>query len=269
VNNVDFGRTASDYSVHRAGFPPDLFARVAPYGIGMPGQRLLDLGTGTGTLARGFALQGCRVTGLDPAPGMLEKARELDREAGVELNYVEGLAESTGVPDASFDVVTAGQCWHWFERSRAAAETVRLLRDGGAVLIAHFDWLPLPGSVAEATEALILAHNPQWSLAGGCGIYWRWFADLSTAGFIALESFSFDVDQLYSHESWRGRVRASAGVAATLAPAAVERFDTEHAALLARHFPSEPLHVPHRVFALIGRKAQTDVPATSPRRTPR
>jgi len=64
---------------------------------------------------------------------MLEKARELDRQAGVELNYVEGFAESTGLPDASFDVVTAGQCWHWFERSRAAAEALRLLRDGGAV----------------------------------------------------------------------------------------------------------------------------------------
>jgi len=254
VNKVDFGRTAADYGTHRAGFPRDFFASVAPYGVGIPGQRVLDLGTGTGALARGFALQGCRVTGLDPAAPMLEKARELDREAGVEVTYMGGYAENTGLPGDSFDLVTAGQCWHWFDRPRAAAETRRVLRDGGAVLIAHFDWLPLPGSVVEATEALILAHNPHWTLAGGCGIHWRWFADLSGAGFVALESFSFDVDQLYSHESWRGRIRASAGVAATLGPEAVARFDKEHAALLSERFPSEPLHVPHRVFALIGRK---------------
>lgn len=254
MSKVDFGRTASDYSAHRAGFPSDFFARIAPHGLGIRGQSLLDLGTGTGTLARGFALRGCRVTGLDPAASMLEKARELDRQAGVEVNYVRGHAENSELPAASFDVVTAGQCWHWFDRQRAAAETFRLLRDGGAVLIAHFDWLPLPGSVVEATEALILAHNPQWSLAGGSGIHWRWFADLSTAGFVALESFSFDVHQLYTHESWRGRIRASAGVAAVLAPEAVERFDGEHAALLSERFPAEPLHVPHRVFALIGRK---------------
>ena len=254
MNKADFGRTATDYSAHRAGFPSDFFARVTPYGLGIQGQRLLDLGTGTGTLARGFALRGCRVTGLDPASSLLEKARELDHQAGVDVNYVGGHAENTGLPAACFDVITAGQCWHWFDRQRAAAETFRLLRDGGAVLIAHFDWLPLPGSVVEGTEALILAHNPQWPLAGGCGIHWRWFADVSTAGFIALESFSFDVDQLYSHESWRGRIRASAGVAAVLAPKAVERFDGEHAALLSERFPAQPLHVPHRVFALIGRK---------------
>lgn len=34
---VDFERTAQDYSRHRAGFPPDFFARVAPWGIGVPG----------------------------------------------------------------------------------------------------------------------------------------------------------------------------------------------------------------------------------------
>ena len=93
------------------------------------------------------------------------------------------------------------------------------------LVIAHFDWLPLPGSIVEAVEALIVAHNPAWKMGGGCGIHWRWFADLSSGGFIALESFSFDVDQPYSHEAWRGRIRASAGVAATLDAAAVQRFD--------------------------------------------
>jgi SAM-dependent methyltransferase len=252
---MDFGRTAKDYGRHRAGFPPDFFARIAPRGIGVAGQRLLDLGTGTGTLARGFARRGCRVIGLDPAAALLTQAKELDRDEGVEVEYIQAHAENTGLPDCSFDVITAGQCWHWFQRADAADEARRLLRPNGAIVIAHFDWLPLPGSVVEATEALILAHNPAWKVAaGGCGIHWRWFADLSAGGFIALESFSFDVDQPYTHKAWLGRVRASAGVAAPLDPDAVARFDTEHAALLAERFPHEPLRAPHRVFALIGRK---------------
>ena len=122
------------------------------------------------------------------------------------------------------------------------------------LVIAHFDWLPLTGSVVEATEALILAHNPQWKLAGGNGIYGRWFADLSGGGFAGLESFRLDVAQPYTHDDWRGRIRASAGVAASLDKDAVARFDAEHAALLAEKFPEEPLRVPHRVFALLGKK---------------
>ena len=254
MSTIDFGLTAHDYSRHRAGFPPDFFARAALWGAGIPGQRLLDLGTGTGTLARGFAARGCRATGLDPAPAMLEQARALGREEGVEAEYVQARAEDSGLPDASFDLISAGQCWHWFRRPQAAAECWRLLRPGGAVLIAHFDWLPLPGSVVEASEALILEHNPAWQLGGGCGIHWRWFADLAGAGFIALESFSYDLEQPYSHQAWRGRIRASAGVAASLDARGVAAFDAAHAALLAERFPQPLLRVPHRVFAVIGRK---------------
>jgi 2-polyprenyl-3-methyl-5-hydroxy-6-metoxy-1,4-benzoquinol methylase len=80
---VDFGRTAPDYARHRAGFPEAFFERLLEARIVRPGLRLLDLGTGTGTLARGFAKRGLEVTGLDIAPALLETAEELDREAGV------------------------------------------------------------------------------------------------------------------------------------------------------------------------------------------
>jgi len=78
---VDFARTADDYARHRAGFPDALFERLLQAGVIGAGQRLLDLGTGTGTLARGFARRGLRVTGLDPAGALLEQARRLDRAA--------------------------------------------------------------------------------------------------------------------------------------------------------------------------------------------
>jgi 2-polyprenyl-3-methyl-5-hydroxy-6-metoxy-1,4-benzoquinol methylase len=62
---IDFGRTAADYGRHRAGFPPALFERLEAMGVLRAGMRALDLGTGTGTLARGVAQRGCAVTGLD------------------------------------------------------------------------------------------------------------------------------------------------------------------------------------------------------------
>jgi len=92
---------------------------------------VLDLGTGTGSVARGLAKRGCRVTGLDPSLQMLDAARRLDHEQAVEINYVHAAAEETGLPDQSFDVFTAGQCWHCFDRPRAAAAAKRLFGPGG------------------------------------------------------------------------------------------------------------------------------------------
>ncbi|KOV94929.1 methyltransferase [Streptomyces sp. NRRL B-1140] len=247
----DFGLTAQDYGRHRAGFPPQIVTHLYRHGIAFPGKDVLDIGTGTGTLARLFAQAGARVTGVDPAAPLLERARELDREAGVRTDYRVGSAESTGLPDGAYDVVAAGQCWHWFDAPKAAAEITRLLRPGGRVVIAHFDWLPLPGNVVEATEELILSFNPSWTLGGGTGLYPRWLTDLATAGFTGIETFSFDLTVPYPPEAWRGRIRASAGVGATLPPDEVERFDDALGRVLHERFPGDVIHVPHRTWAVV------------------
>lgn len=246
--DIDFGRTADDYGTHRAGFPDRFFDRVIEVGLVQPGHVLLDLGTGTGTLARGFAHRGCRVTGLDPSRELLAEAGRLAKETGLEVTWVEGTAEQAGLDDGAFDVVTAGQCWHWFNRPTAADEVRRLLSPGGRIIIAHFDWIPLIGNLVAATEGLIEKHNPAWPYGGLTGINREWLADLALAGFAELETASFDHMQPYSHAAWRGRIRASAGVAASLAPEQVEAFDSDLAALLARDFPEDPLKVHHRVW---------------------
>lgn len=252
--NVDFGLTANDYARHRAGFPASFFERVAPYGVGLHGQAIVDAGTGTGTLARGFAQRGCSVIGIDPAVNMLEQAKQLSAAEGVKVEYQIGTAEATGLPDDSADVVSAGQCWHWFDGDVAARECYRVLRQGGKVVIAHFDWIPLKGNVVEATEQLIQAYNPAWKLGGGSGIYPLWSRHLAENGFSNLEIFTYDTFPPYSHEAWRGRIRASAGIGASLPPEQVAAFDREFGELLHTRFPQDPLPVHHRVFALIGQK---------------
>jgi SAM-dependent methyltransferase len=219
---------------------------------------VLDVGTGTGTVARGLAQRGCVVTGLDPSRALLDQARNLDRNVDVEIHYVEAKAEQTGLPDNSFDVVIAGQCWHWFDRPQAATEARRLLAPGGRLIVAHVDWLPLPGNVVEATERLIQVHNPAWGAAGGTGIHSKWFADLTQGGFAEIESFTFDVFVPYSHEGWLGRIRASAGVAASLQLDRVAQFNLAHQELLGRTFPDDPLQIPHRVFVVFGRSPNSE-----------
>ncbi len=252
----DFARTADDYARHRAGFPPELLDRLAAMGVVRSGARVVDLGTGTGSLARLFAQHGCRVTGVDIAGPLLEQARRLDRDAGVEIAYVEAPAEATSLPDGEFDVVSAGQCWHWFDRPAAAREVTRLLVSGGSVVIAHFDWLPIPGNMVAATEEIILRYTPSWPFADRAGLYPRWLVDLQTAGFTGIETFSFDVQVPYSHEAWVGRVRASAPIAGTLDAEGVRACSRELTAMLHERFPEDPLGVPHRVWAVTARAAQ-------------
>lgn len=251
VSGTNFGKAAEDYSAFRAGFPESIFARLAVFDIGSPGQVVVDLGTGTGTLARGFAQRGCDVTGIDPDPRMIAAAKTLDEQQGLRVRYVEATAESTGIDGNSVDIVTAGQCWHWFDRPRAIAEATRILRSNGKLVIAHFDWLPLEGNVVAATERLITRHNPDWHLGGGMGMHPQWLPELSEAGLENLETFSYDVDVEYTPDGWRGRIRASAGVAA-LDSTQVDEFDDELRRLLDERFPGSTMGVPHRVFAIVG-----------------
>ncbi|MDZ8050044.1 MAG: class I SAM-dependent methyltransferase [Aulosira sp. ZfuVER01] len=250
---IDFGITATDYAKHRAGFPSSLFDRLSKYGIGLPEQNIVDLGTGTGTLARGFATRGAKVIGIDPSVSLVEQAKQLDQAAQVQVEYRIATAENTGLPDASVDVVTTGQCWHWFDRPRAVQEVKRILRADGYIAIAHFDWIPLKGNVVEATEKLIEAHNPQWKMGGGSGLHPQWLRDIAEGGFREIQTFSYDVFVPYTHENWRGRIRASAGVGASITPEQVEVFDQELATLLQEKYPTPILQVHHRVWAAIAK----------------
>lgn len=252
--SVDFGKASSDYGKFRAGFPEAFFSRLAEQIALRAGLKALDIGTGTGTVARSLARRGLDVIGVDPSPEMMQEGAEIARREGVSVDFREGRAETLVFTDQTFDIVTAGQCWHWFERERAAAEAFRVLKPGGHLVICHFDWLPLRGNVVEATEQLIMEANPAWALAGGTGVYPHWPADMANAGFTGLETRSFDIAQPYSHEAWRGRIRASAGIKASLDAEATARFDEMLASTLRARFPEDPLAVPHRVWWIVGER---------------
>lgn len=250
----DFGKAAGDYAAYRKGFPQSFFERLLNDGIGKPGQRILDLGRGTGALARGFAKQGAMVTGLDISPEMIVQARKLGEREGVAVSYVLGKAESAPSVGALFDVVTAGSCWHWFDGLAAAKQCMRLLKPGGLLVIAHFSYLAEKGNVAARTEDLILERNPSWPLAGSDGRYGKWKAHMEPAGFSNINDYYYDEKVPYTHEEWRGRIRACNGVLALKDDLKMKIFDQSLEKLLKAEFPAEPLQVPHRTFVIQGQK---------------
>ncbi len=249
---IDYGLAAEDYGAHRQGFPAEFFHRLHAMRVGLPGQRLLDLGTGTGLLAREFARRGCLVTGVDFSARLLAVAQRANAGEVVRPRYLRLRAEATRLPAASFDVVAAGTSWHLFNRATAAREARRLLAPGGRLVIAHLDWHIAPGSVAAATLRLMERYGPG-ALAASTFVYPDWTQELIAAGFGAWEVFGFTVPLQYTPMAWRGRVRASQRGAPTMDAARLDRFDVALGRMLARRFPGPLLSVQHRVFALIAR----------------
>lgn len=106
-----------------------------------PGQRLLDVGCGTGVVSITAARHGAQVTALDLTPALLERARHNGEVAGVSVTWREGDVEALPFEGESFDVVVS-QYGHMFapRPEVAVGEMLRVLKPGGT--IAFSTWPP-------------------------------------------------------------------------------------------------------------------------------
>ncbi len=117
------------------------------------GDRVLDVACGTGVLARrALASVGPsgRVVGIDPAPGMLAIAMEM--EPGVE--WLTGTAEALPVGNAEFDAVISQFGMMFFDRAAAAAEMFRVLKPGGRLAVAVWNDVSENPAYADITALL-------------------------------------------------------------------------------------------------------------------
>ncbi len=231
--SIDWGRTSEDYAQYRPGPPTSLYEKLRAHDVGILGQRILDLGTGTGVLAREFARRGCVVAGVDISAEQIEAAKRLAADERLAGDFRVAPAEAVPFDDASFDVATANQCWLYFDMARVIPELRRVLAPRGLLVVSHFSFLPRLDPIARASEALVLRFNPDWSSADWDGkIPAR--PGWSREAFELRAMFYYDEPVPFTRESWRGRIRALRGIGASLGPDEVRAFDEQHAALLER-----------------------------------
>jgi SAM-dependent methyltransferase len=128
---LGFQRAARLYEQVRPDYPPpvgELLAREL--GLG-PGVRALDLAAGTGKFTRLLLAAGAAVVAVEPVVAM----RGQLAAALPDVELLDGRAEALPLPDASVDLVTVAQAFHWFDAGAALAEIARVLRPGGGLAL--------------------------------------------------------------------------------------------------------------------------------------
>lgn len=125
VRAGSFGNDAERYDRSRPSYPQALADDLVS-GLGTS-PRVLDVGCGTGIAARLFVARGCTVLGVEPDARMARVARR----HGVEVEA--GTFEQWEPGGRQFDLLVAGQSWHWVEPDRGAAKAAAVLRAGGRV----------------------------------------------------------------------------------------------------------------------------------------
>lgn len=238
--SFDWGLASEDYAKYRDIYPEEFYKRIVDLGYCKDDQAVLDLGTGTGVLPRNMHKYGAKFVGTDISKNQIKYAKELSK--GLDIEYLVSSAESIDLPDGSFDVVTACQCFMYFDKEILIPKLHRLLKNNGHFLILFMAWLPFESEIAKTSEDLVLKYNPSWT-GGRMKRYQlgepKWLMGL----FEVANAITYDIDVEFTRESWNGRMKACRGIDASLPPDKIAAFEKEHLEYLST--VPEKFRIPH------------------------
>ncbi|MFC7219457.1 class I SAM-dependent methyltransferase [Streptomyces polyrhachis] len=141
---LSFDTVAPQYATARPTYPPALFDALEELADRpLTGTDVLDCGAGTGIATRLLRHRGARVTALEPGAAMAAELRRT--EPHIPLVRADG--DRLPFTDASFDLVTYAQSWHWTDPARSVPEALRVLRHRGVLALwwnqadVHVPWV--------------------------------------------------------------------------------------------------------------------------------
>jgi SAM-dependent methyltransferase len=155
-----FSNRVDDYVRYRPGYPAAVLDVLRTEAGLTPSAVVADVGSGTGISTALFLGYGNTVYAVEPNAGMRAAA---ERQLGTDPKFrsVIGTAEATTLPAQSVDFVVSGQAFHWFDRVKARAEFVRVLRPGGwCVLMWYTRKTGIP--FLDAFEALLKQYGTDY-----------------------------------------------------------------------------------------------------------
>lgn len=232
----DWGKTSADYAKFRDIYPQKFYDKIISRKLCINGQSVLDIGTGTGVLPRNMYRYGAKWIGTDISENQIEHAKILSE--GMDIKYFALSAESIDFSDHSFDVITACQCFWYFNHEQIVSNLLRILKPGGSILVLYMAWLPFEDIIAEASERLVLKYSPKWSSAGET-IHPILIPDCYNENFELVYHEEYPLVVHFTRESWNGRIKACRGIGASLPEADVIAWEQEHIKLLDEIAPAE------------------------------
>ncbi len=135
MNPLDrFSDRAVNYARYRPSYPTAAIDAILE-GLGNPSELVAaDIGAGTGISSRLLAERGVRVVAIEPNAAMREAA-----EPHPLVEFQDGSAEATNLPNASVDLVTCFQAFHWFNPEPTLLEFHRILKPSGRLAVVWND----------------------------------------------------------------------------------------------------------------------------------
>ena len=146
------------YHLYRPRYAQAVTALLADH-IGLtPASVIADIGAGTGISCEPFLDYGSAVTAVEPNAEMRAVSEQYYGQ-NPRFTAIDATAEATTLPDASIDIVTAGQAFHWFDHARAKVEFARILKPGGWVVLLWNDRADGVSPFVDAFNAVLEAHD--------------------------------------------------------------------------------------------------------------
>lgn len=249
----DWGKAAKDYALYRDIYPPQFYQKIIDRGLCLKGQKVLDLGTGSGVLPRNLYRYGASWIGTDLSSEQIEEAKRLAAHNHQKIDFLAVKAEDLVFPDESFDVITACQCFWYFDHERLMGKLARFLKPQGKLLILYMSWLPFEDPIASQSEALVLKYNPEWSGAGETR-HPIVIPEAANDYFQLIDHEEYDLLVPFTRDSWHGRMRACRGVGASLSAEELSSWDETHRALLECIAPEQFDILHYGALALLEKK---------------
>lgn len=156
----------------------------------------------------------------------------------MDIDYHTASAEDICFPDQPFDVITACQCFWYFDHEIVMPKLWKMLKPGGSLLVLYMAWLPFEDKIAGASENLVLKYSPHWSGAGEI-MHPIAIPDCYQERFELVYREEFPLKVPFTRGSWHGRMKACRGIGASLTDEEIFRWEQEHRRLLEDIAPEE------------------------------
>lgn len=224
----DWGKASKEYAKYRDIYPKEFYEKLAGLSLGVQGQKVLDIGTGTGVIPRNMYVYGADWTGADISENQIAYAKRLSQEAGMNIRFLISAAENIDFPDGSFDLITACQCFMYFDKDVLLPRVHRMLKTDGHFVVIYMAWLPEESEIAKTSEEMVLKYNPSWTGAHMTRYTLEtppWCKDL----FEPVHMLTYDLPVTFTRDSWHGRMKACRGIgASSLSRDEISAWENEH-----------------------------------------